>query len=245
MAINKNIYYVYEQFNPVTNEVFYVGEGKNSRIEDHWKDALKDSENTDNIKHKIIQDLAIVGFKPEQCYRIVKSNLTKDDAIKEERKLIDFYGLENLSNKKRGNHTRQEKLQKAKSKIYSIKIENTKPDEFGFTYSTNKIKLPTKYNKELDGRHIIIKRDPKMWDSGAVMLFLTENPDLRYGTILKNTSTGLFFKIRNFGKIYSTYHKRWLCIGMDGWDCSETGEILTEKVRSSSIHGFEIFKKTK
>lgn len=81
----ENKYYVYAHLNPVTEEIFYIGIGKNDRIIDGgskrnfaWKEYV--------YKNK--------GFR----FKFLHTNLKKDESLILERKYIKEIGLENLTN---------------------------------------------------------------------------------------------------------------------------------------------------
>ena len=77
-----NNYYVYFHINPLTNKVFYVGEGKGARAKSkarnkYWHLQAK--------QYGYIVD-------------IVDNNLTKKEALEKESFYINWFGLDNLTN---------------------------------------------------------------------------------------------------------------------------------------------------
>lgn len=94
-VIEKLGYYVYLLAHPTTNEIFYVGKGTGNRVFEHLKEAA-DSPNS-NKKLKAIRDIARKGLKV-RCL-IHRHGLTEKEAFEVESALIDFIGLENLSNR--------------------------------------------------------------------------------------------------------------------------------------------------
>lgn len=87
--------YVYVHRDPTTGQVVYVGMGQrhrawtcgaqsNSRQDDHgaWMDGL-------------LSD----GFTPDQWVEIVAKGLTRSEALKLEKELIDEYGYDTLFNR--------------------------------------------------------------------------------------------------------------------------------------------------
>lgn len=70
------VYYVYEWFNCDTGEVFYVGKGKGRRKNDLYK------------RNKFFLDY----YNSHKCSnRVVKKNLTEEEAFAQEKQLILFY----------------------------------------------------------------------------------------------------------------------------------------------------------
>lgn len=71
-----NEYYVYEWFIKETNEVFYVGKGKNKRYLEHKK------------RNKFFLDM----YNTHNCdVRKVLENVSEEDAFKKEKELISYY----------------------------------------------------------------------------------------------------------------------------------------------------------
>ncbi|MGM0597692.1 MAG: LEM-3-like GIY-YIG domain-containing protein [Myxococcota bacterium] len=90
----KNLkFYVYELIDPKTNKVFYVGKGRANRVYTHLKKAINGDPSDKGFK---IREILKTGQKPK--LNIVKQGLTEEEAYSFERKLIDEYGLENLTN---------------------------------------------------------------------------------------------------------------------------------------------------
>ena len=83
LDLNPAKFYVYEHLKPNTGEVFYIGRGTRNRAyqtrsrNSHWQNIVKK-----------------YGFE----VNIIFKNLSNSEANQKEIELIDFYGLENLSN---------------------------------------------------------------------------------------------------------------------------------------------------
>lgn len=90
-TIEKLDYYVY-LLSDQNNKVFYVGKGIGSRINHHFKDLIdKEVKKTEKIK-KIIQ----LGKKVKKI--ILRHGLTEQEAFAVENALIDYIGIDNLTN---------------------------------------------------------------------------------------------------------------------------------------------------
>lgn len=87
-------YYVYLLSDPQTGEVFYVGKGMGNRIFAHLNAALTRSDVTD----KLDKIRAILATGQEVHHRIIRHGLTEKEAFEVEAALIDFIGLEDLTN---------------------------------------------------------------------------------------------------------------------------------------------------
>ena len=90
--------YVYIYTNPNTKKVFYIGKGQGNRCFEHLE------ENTESQKVKEINDLKNNGQMP--IIELLRYGLTDNEASLIESSLIDFVGLDNLTNKVRGLHSK-------------------------------------------------------------------------------------------------------------------------------------------
>lgn len=90
-------FYVYELWDPIKKEPFYVGKGKHRsgyspRYEDHLKRALEIKNSRDRNYHKLnrIRKIVRSGFQPE--IKIIIETENETEALEKEIKLIKFYG---------------------------------------------------------------------------------------------------------------------------------------------------------
>lgn len=98
-VIEKLKYYIYLYLDPDTNEVFYVGRGRGNRTFTHLSDELKSN------KTKRINEIRKRGKKPK--IEILIHGLEDESlATKVEAAVIDLIGVQNLTNKVRGWHSR-------------------------------------------------------------------------------------------------------------------------------------------
>jgi hypothetical protein len=88
-------YYVYIYSNPITNEIFYVGKGKDNRVFSHLNDALESK------KVAYIADLRNKGLEPkiEILIHGLEDEIT---ALRVESAIIDLIGINDLTNQKSG-----------------------------------------------------------------------------------------------------------------------------------------------
>jgi len=94
MLEEERIYYVYKLINPIDNQVFYIGYGKNRRIGSHWRSFCKSGwygcdGNYD--KYCVFRKIQEAGLEPIEEI-ITNKNLSKKNAIKVETKFIKKYG---------------------------------------------------------------------------------------------------------------------------------------------------------
>jgi hypothetical protein len=93
--IEKIGYYVYVYVDPFTDEIFYIGKGKENRCFSHLKnlDEGKKSKRIIEIKNK--------GSEPK--IEILAFGLDEKDALRVEAAAIDLIGIKNLTNLQKGN----------------------------------------------------------------------------------------------------------------------------------------------
>jgi uncharacterized protein len=90
--------YVYVYFDPDTNQPFYIGKGQNDRCFQHLEDQ------SESKKVKKLMELKKNNKEP--IIELLRYGLTDNEASLLEATLIDFVGLDNLTNKVRGLHSR-------------------------------------------------------------------------------------------------------------------------------------------
>jgi hypothetical protein len=93
--------YVYFLQDPRTNKVFYVGKGVGNRVFNHLDCAIETDGETE--KRKIIRGIIKSGKKVRHF--ILRHGLTEKMAFEIEASLIDFVGMENLSNLQGGHYS--------------------------------------------------------------------------------------------------------------------------------------------
>ncbi|MGX2982737.1 LEM-3-like GIY-YIG domain-containing protein [Helicobacter sp. 23-1045] len=143
-------HYVYGLIDPRNGRYFYIGKGQGNRIFQHIKEAQNMGENAEKDKHKIINQIKQENL--EVMHLILRHGLSAKEAEVVEATLIDFYGLEFLTNEQSGADSddygiaRAETLQKVysceefsdcdKPPFIMIKIKQRFLDERGSYYET-------------------------------------------------------------------------------------------------------------
>jgi hypothetical protein len=95
-TIEKLDYYVYLLFDLIKNEVFYVGKGKDNRINKHFLEALdKEAKKSDKVK-----TIRKLGSNVNKI--ILRHGLTENEAFAVEAAMIDYIGLDKLANSVKG-----------------------------------------------------------------------------------------------------------------------------------------------
>ena len=94
-------YYVYVLVDPDSNEIFYVGRGKNNRGFEHLNSKSK----SESEKNKIIAGIRARDKDKEPRLDIIRYGLTERTAVEVESAIIDTIGLDKLSNSIRGRDT--------------------------------------------------------------------------------------------------------------------------------------------
>lgn len=91
-------YYVYLLIDPETDKVFYVGKGTGNRIFAHLHHAISSPHENDKLEK--IRSIQSKGLQVKHI--IHRHGLTEKEAFEVEASLIDFIGLEDLTNSVRG-----------------------------------------------------------------------------------------------------------------------------------------------
>lgn len=94
-------YYVYLLIDPETNQIFYVGKGIGNRIFTHLNQAISSPQENDKLDK--IRSIKSKGLEVKHV--IHRHGLTEKEAFEVEATLIDFIGLEGLSNIVSGHHS--------------------------------------------------------------------------------------------------------------------------------------------
>jgi len=100
-TIEKIGYYVYLLKDSRTNEVFYVGKGIGHRVFNHLEAALESSDSSDKLDR--IREIINNDFKVE--HYILRHGLSEKEAFEIEASLIDFMGMQNLTNVQKGHYS--------------------------------------------------------------------------------------------------------------------------------------------
>lgn len=121
---NKNNCYVYLLIDPRDNKIFYVGKGIKKRAKSHLKE--KDSEKEKNLKIKEIEDSG-----NEVKIDLLSKGLSNSEALKIEAAAIDLIGIENLTNKQRGYHSKENgRREFTESAVYGVEPIKQKDWEY-------------------------------------------------------------------------------------------------------------------
>lgn len=112
-------HYVYGLIDPRNGRYFYIGKGQNNRIFQHIKEAQNNSENAKKDKHKIINQIKQENL--DVMHLILRHGLSEKEAEIVEATLIDFYGLEFLTNEQSGADSNDYGIARAETlqKVYS------------------------------------------------------------------------------------------------------------------------------
>jgi hypothetical protein len=112
-SIEKLKYYVYALKDPSNNEVFYIGKGKDNRIFDHVVEDI-------NLeKAKIAKILEIQSKGNEVIREIIHFGLSENEALAAEATLINYVGINNLTNQVVGHKSEGKYLVDTFEKIYA------------------------------------------------------------------------------------------------------------------------------
>ena len=180
-------YYVYVLIDPFTNEVFYVGKGKNRRLEQHQKDVLNGHED-DKLKNQRISKIISQGNNVID--RIIGRYETEEEALAVESTLIKWaYGLENLTNIVHG-HYHKEIRDKGNLKIIKgIDVEQKlDPNDKLFT-------------RELESSNDQYAIREKLNYLRKQLLIFNENWEISEPDFFKKKDPAIFIKINEISRL--------------------------------------------
>lgn len=100
-VVEKIDFYVYYLMDPRNKEIFYVGKGKDNRVFQHVEDALFNQVETDKLDR--IREIKGSGHTVQHF--ILRHGLTEREAFEVEAAVIDFAGIEKLTNQQSGHHS--------------------------------------------------------------------------------------------------------------------------------------------
>ena len=93
-------YYVYGLIDPRNGRYFYIGKGQGNRVFDHIKEAQNVGKNIQKDKLKTIREIHSEGFSV--IHLILRHGLSDDEVRLVEASLINFIGLDSLTNEQAG-----------------------------------------------------------------------------------------------------------------------------------------------
>ncbi|MCC6683548.1 MAG: hypothetical protein IT247_00605 [Bacteroidia bacterium] len=94
-------YYVYLLIDPETDQIFYIGKGIENRIFAHLNQAISSPQKSDKLSK--IRSIQSKGLQVKHI--IHRHGLTEKEAFEVEASLIDFIGLEDITNIVGGHHS--------------------------------------------------------------------------------------------------------------------------------------------
>lgn len=140
-TIEKLGYYVYALVDSRDNKVFYIGKGRGNRIFSHINGIVefnRKSEKIDLIKE-------IFATKNKVNHYVIRHGLSEKEAFEVEATLIDFIGLENLTNVVKGQHSDVRGIKTAEE----LKVQY-EPKDVNINESVILININKKFEREMN-----------------------------------------------------------------------------------------------
>lgn len=128
-------YYVYLLIDPRNNKTFYVGKGHGNRINQHLLGALE-TELDEIEKIKTIHEIQKAGF--EVRHLILRHGLTEKEAFEVESSIIDFIGMENLTNIVAGHYASERGLMSLEDIAIKYQAEDAVFEESALLININR-----------------------------------------------------------------------------------------------------------
>ena len=145
-TIEKLEYYVYLLIDPRTNKVFYVGKGCGGRINHHLLGALEEK-TKETEKIKTIRD--IQKTKKEVGLTILRHGLSEKEAFEIECAMIDFLGIENLTNLVSGHYSAERGVMSLQDLQIEYQAEEAVFDEPVLLIKINRLYRPHMNSTEI------------------------------------------------------------------------------------------------
>ncbi len=157
-TIEKLKYYVYFLINPQAGKVFYVGKGKGNRINHHLLGALEEK-TKETEKIKTIREIQKAGH--EVGLIVLRHGLEEKEAFEVESAMIDYFGLNNLTNLVTGHHA----YLRGKMSLRDIEIEyQARPAVFDDPVILIRINKAFRHDMSKEELYQVTRKD---WKVGA------------------------------------------------------------------------------
>jgi len=209
-------YYVYFLQDPRTNKVFYVGKGTENRIFNHIECAIETDNESDKLE--IIREIMNLGLNIK--YYILRHGLTEEVAFEVEASLIDFIGIENLSNIQGGHYSDDYGLKTVGEISMMYDTEELKTDESIILININRL-----YKRKMTEQELY-EATRKSWVVGA------RKNKAKYAIATYRGLTREIYKIENWFPIDVNGKTRW------GFNGVKASTIICDNLRYKSIKSF-------
>lgn len=196
--------------------VFYIGKGLGNRIFNHLDTALDSPKNSDKLDHirKIINE----GNKVE--HYILRHGLTEKEAFEVEAALIDFFGIQNLTNEQKGHYSEDFGIKTSDEINAMYEAEELHTDQAVLLININRM-----YYREITDEELY-DATRKEWVIGK------RRENAKYAIA---TYRGLTREVYEISKWYHIRDKRW------GFEGCKASEDIRSALRYKSIAAY--FKK--
>ncbi len=118
-------YYVYSLSDPYSKKPFYIGKGIGDRVFTHAVAAIKSRSSSDKLDK--IREIIRSGRKVR--YQIIRHGLNEKEAFEIESALIDYLGIEGLTNEVSGHHMKDRGMMTADEIIAQYAAAPARIDE--------------------------------------------------------------------------------------------------------------------
>lgn len=211
-VIEKLEFYVYFLQDPRNDEIFYVGKGKGNRVFDHMECAIDTNDETEKIDK--IRDIINSGNKVKHF--ILRHGMSEAVSFEVEAAVIDFVGVNNLSNLQSGYYSNDFGIQMADeiSAMYEAQELNT--NEPILLININKL-----YRRDMS--------DNELYDATRESWVLgSKREKVVYVVATYRGLTREIYKINDWYPV----GKRW------GFNGTKANESISKELRYKSVSSF-------
>lgn len=209
-------FYVYFLKDPRDDEIFYVGKGVGNRVFNHLACAVE----TDGATEKLARIRDISESGNQVIHYILRHGLTEESAFEIEAALIDFVGMDNLSNLQGGHY----------SSDYGLKTS----DEISAMYEA--VKLETDFPAILININKLYKRemtDQELYDATRKAWVIGKRRyNAKYAVATYKGLTREVYEIETWYPIEVRNKQRW------GFDGHIAASEVRESLRYKSINSY-------
>lgn len=218
-VIEKLHYYVYFLQDPRNDEVFYVGKGIGNRVFNHLNCAI----DTDDETEKLERIREIVKLGHEVKHFILRHGLTEEMAFEVEASLIDFIGMNNLSNLQGGHYSNDYGLKTIEEISAMYNAEELNTVESIILININKL-----YHRDITDSELY-DATRKSWVMGS------RRTKAKYAIATYRGLTREVYKIEEWFPVEVNGKIRW------GFNGTKANNVIRQELRYKSIVSF--FKK--
>ncbi len=218
-VIEKLGFYVYFLKDPRNKQVFYIGKGKGNRVFDHLRGAIEvDAEIGPGMDTKLEMIREITGSGHDVLHYILRHGLDEKTAFEIEASIIDFLGIDSLSNIQGGYYSGDFGVRSTQEVIAMYEAAELATIEPILLLNLNK-----EYRRDLTPKELY-EATRKWWTVGQ------RRESVQYAVAHYRGLTREVYRIRYWHEVEYKGRTRWVFVG-DVAEDGIRGELLYKSVK--------------